>query len=91
MSAKVTALDSYRSQQKTPLNLPGPRIWLPEDLAKYLRVSVSWVSKRLEKKAKDPIPRIPGVSHVRFDSESPAFQDWMRRQLGIVDSEASDE
>lgn len=91
MSAKVIDIQRERSQKQTPLNLPGPRIWLIEDLASYLRMSPSWVEKRLETKAKDRIPRIPGVSHVRFDTESPIFQAWMRRTLGIVDSEVDDE
>jgi hypothetical protein len=73
------------------LNLPEPRVWAPQHLADFLGVSVSWVHKRTMASAEDPIPRIAGVGNLRFDTASPLFQDWMRRQLGYVDSEVNDE
>jgi hypothetical protein len=76
---------------KPALNLPGPRVWTPQHLADFLGVSVSWVHKRTMVKAEDPIPRIQGVGNLRFDTANAEFQEWMRRQLGDVDIEVSDE
>jgi hypothetical protein len=65
------------------LNLPAPRIWKPKHLAEFLGVSIHWIYKRTETSAEDPIPRIPGVGRLSFDTHSPAFQRWMGRQLGL--------
>lgn len=73
------------------LDLPTPRIWTPKHLAEFLRVSVYWVYKRTESSAEDPIPRVAGVGRLRFDTQAPAFQAWMQRQLGYIDSESADE
>lgn len=73
------------------LNLPAPRIWKPKDLAEFLSVSLSWIYKRTEMSAEDPIPRVAGVGRLRFDTHSPRFQSWMRRQLGYVDTVEGDE
>lgn len=73
------------------LDLPGPRVWTPQNLADFLGLSIHWVYKRCEQKAEDPIPRVQGVGRLRFDTASPAFQEWMRRQLGYVDRGESDE
>jgi hypothetical protein len=75
---------------KSALNLPGSRVWVPQHLADFLGVSIHWVYKRCEVKAEDPIPRIAGVGRLRFDTVSQVFEDWMRRQLGSVDSEVSE-
>jgi hypothetical protein len=73
------------------IELPPPRMWHKQHLADFLDVSVSWVEKRLERKAENPIPRVPGMYQVRFDTQSPAFQSWMREFLGYVDEgEASE-
>lgn len=61
------------------LDLPAPRIWKPRHLADFLGVSVSWVYKRTESAAEDPIPRVGGVGRLRFDTHALAFQQWMRR------------
>ena len=66
------------------LDLPAPRIWTPKHLAEFLGVSVHWVYKRTEAAAEDPIPRVAGVGRLRFDTHSPRFQTWMRRQLGYA-------
>ncbi|MFL6213612.1 MAG: hypothetical protein ACJ74J_06915 [Blastocatellia bacterium] len=71
------------------LDLPGPRIWTPKHLADFLGVSVSWVYKRTEAAADDPIPRVASVGRLRFDTHAPAFQAWLRRQG--VGSERVDE
>ncbi len=76
---------------KPALNLPEPRVWAPQHLADFLGVSVSWIYKRTMENAEDVIPRVPGIGRLRFDTASPRFQDWMRRQLGYVDIEVSDE
>ena len=73
------------------LGLPGPRIWKPKHLADFLGVSAHWVYKRTETNAEDPIPRIPGVGRLSFDTHSQAFQEWIRRQLGCVDNGESNE
>jgi hypothetical protein len=77
--------------RKPALNLPEPRIWAPKHLADFLGVSVSWVYKRTQEDAEVGIPHIPGVGRLRFDTWHPEFQDWMRRQLGYVDIEVSNE
>lgn len=83
-----------RVRTELPLDLPGPRIWTPKHLADFLGVSVSWVYKRTQGDAEDPIPRVAGVGRLRFDTHAPAFQAWLRRQ-GVgsddVDAGGSDE
>ena len=79
------------TQSKPSLDLPAPRVWGPQDLARFLGVSVHWVYKRCEAKAEDPIPRIPGVGRLKFDTHHPAFHAWLARQLGYVDMGAGDE
>jgi hypothetical protein len=79
-----------RSNDEAPaegrsIDLPGPRIWEPRDLSRFLGLSVHWVYKRTERSAKDPIPRIRGVGRLRFDTHSVEFQEWLLRQLGSVD------
>jgi hypothetical protein len=90
MSANVLKMPNAQTSRPN-LDLPVPRVWGPRDLAKFLGLSIHWVYKRCEAKAEDPIPRIPGVGRLKFDTHHPAFQDWMRRQLGYVDSEAGNE
>jgi hypothetical protein len=75
---------------KPGLDLPAPRVWTPQHLAGFLGVSLSWIYKRTMEDAEDAIPRVPGVGRLRFDTNSPRFQAWMRRQLGYVDTEASE-
>ena len=74
-----------RHNEESNLKLPEPRIWTPKHLAEFLGVSISWVYKRTEAAAEDPIPRAQGVGRLRFDTHAPKFQAWMRRQLGYVD------
>ena len=78
-------------QQRPALNLPGPRIWTIDDLAKFLRVSRSWVEKRTKK-----IPH-SDTKPITFDTEWDEFQGWLikvlrpeRKENGI-DSEGADE
>ena len=80
-----------RREDETRLDLPAPRIWTPKNLAGFLGLSIHWVYKRTETSAEDPIPRVAGVGHLRFDTHSPTFQAWMRRQLGYVDLGDGDE
>jgi hypothetical protein len=63
------------------LELPGPRIWKAQDIASFLRVSVSWVYKKTEAKSADPIPRIQGMGVIRCDTHSPAFREWIAKHL----------
>ena len=82
-----------RREAETRLDLPAPRIWTPKNLADFLGMSIHWVRKRTESKAEDPIPRVAGVGRLRFDTHSPAFQQWLRRLLGsgYIDNVESDE
>ena len=83
MSAlRMPTIDTAAANSSDELSLPGPRIWTPKQLAELLQVSVSWVYKRTESSAEDPIPRVAGVGRLRFDTHSPKFQSWMRRQIG---------
>lgn len=93
MSTATNVLKMPGNQNAKPaLNLPPPRVWTPQHLADFLGVSVSWIYKRTMEGAEEPIPRIQGIGRLRFDTESPGFQDWMRRQLGCgyVDAENAD-
>jgi hypothetical protein len=85
------SVTSDNQSVKTALNLPEPRIWSRKYLADFLGVSASWVYQRTMKNAEDPIPRIVGIGRLKFDTASPQFQDWMRRQLGYIDREVSNE
>lgn len=78
------------AESPASLNLPAPRIWKPKHLAEFLGVSIHWVYKRTESGAMDPIPRIPGVGRLSFDTHSPVFQRWMRRQLGVDTAEGDE-
>lgn len=78
--------DNQRTKPK--LDLPRPRVWTAQDLAAFLRVSLSWVHKRTKKNSPDPPPRCPGISDLRFDTQNPKFQDWLARQIGAdIDTE----
>jgi hypothetical protein len=93
MSNAIAFPKTYQgaSSQLPKLNLPEPRIWKPKHLADFLGLSVHWVYKRTEGNAEDPIPRIPGVGRLSFDTHSPSFQQWISRQLGYVDTGESNE
>jgi hypothetical protein len=91
MSRAIAFPTRHDASAEPPLDLPGPRIWRPQDLASFLRVSLSWVYKRTQADAEDPIPRIPGVGRLSFDTHSKAFQEWIKRQLGHVDMGCDDE
>jgi hypothetical protein len=81
----VTTIPFPVKQQ--PLDLPAPRIWKLEDLMGFLRVSKPWVYKHTTPRCEDPIPRIPGIGRLRFDTWNPQFQDWMARHLGHEEKE----
>ena len=92
MSFISTPIQQSNAATQPALNLPAPRVWKPKHLANFLGVSVHWVYKRTETAAEDPIPRIPGVCRLSFDTHSPACQAWMRRQLGYpIDSSHGNE
>ena|ERR1051325_11486089 len=81
----IKRTDVVGTHVEPPLELPAPRVWTPKHLADFLGVSVSWVYKRTEAAADDPIPRVAGVGRLRFDTQAPAFQAWLRRQgVGAV-------
>jgi hypothetical protein len=54
-----------------------PKLWMPEDLAEYLSVPVGWIYKRTRNNGPELIPHIKLGKYLRFDPESPAFQDWL--------------
>jgi hypothetical protein len=70
----------------TYVRLPGPRIWTPVHLAQFFGFSIHWVYKVTSAKSSDPPPRCPGVSRLRFDTDSLEFQEWLKRQLGHGDA-----
>ena len=59
------------------------RIWSAADLAEFLGLSVGWVYNHSGPSSSDPIPRCAGLRHLRFDSESKPFREWLLRNLGI--------
>src|SRR5512147_2228273 len=56
-----------------------PNLWMPEDLANYLGVPVGWIYKRTRKNGPETIPHIKLGKYLRFDPDSPAFQEWLDR------------
>lgn len=62
------------------LELPAPRVWTAENLAAYFQEPVSWVKSRRRKP--DPPPKIEGIKRLRFDTQNPAFREWLERTLG---------
>ena len=74
MSATILQMPENREQQSA-LNLPLPRIWTIDDLAKFLRVSRSWVEKRTKK-----IPH-SNTKPITFDTEWDEFQEWLRKVI----------
>jgi predicted DNA-binding transcriptional regulator AlpA len=64
------------------VQLPGPRIWGPAELAEFFGFSIHWVYKITKKKATDPPPRCRGLGRLRFDTQSREFQEWIARQIG---------
>lgn len=83
--------ESAPARTTPALDLPGPRIWTPEDLSAFLRVGKSWVYKRTQASAEDPPPRCPGIGPLRFDTHDPRFQAWLARQLGYIDGSETNE
>lgn len=76
------------------LQLPGPRIWGPVRLARFVGFSIHWVYKRTRAGAFDPPPRCPGLNRLRFDTESEEFREWLQRQIGHpspIDGDDDDE
>lgn len=56
-----------------------PKLWMPEDLADYLSVSVGWIYKRTRRRGPETIPHIKLGKYLRFDPHSAAFQEWLER------------
>jgi len=84
MSEDATGRNKSSNRKTIDLNLPGPRIWTPEDLSGFLRVSKHWVYKRTSARSEDSPPRCPGITQIRFDTHNPQFQEWLARQLGYT-------
>jgi predicted DNA-binding transcriptional regulator AlpA len=66
---------------QSDLQLPGPRIWRPSDLATFLGFSIHWVYKQTKSNSADPPPRCLGLSRLRFDTHSKEFREWLARQI----------
>jgi predicted DNA-binding transcriptional regulator AlpA len=49
-----------------------------KELADCLGVSPSWIYVRTRKGATDLIPHIKLGKYLRFDIESPSFQEWLK-------------
>jgi len=74
MSANLLRMPTNREPQPA-LNLPPPRIWTIDDLAKFLRVSRSWVEKRTRQ-----IPH-SDTKPITFDTEWDEFLEWLRKVI----------
>jgi hypothetical protein len=57
----------------------GPKLWKPQDLADYLGVPVGWIYDRTRALGPESIPHIKLGKYLRFDPQSPAFQEWLER------------
>ena len=64
-----------------------PKLWLPEDLAEYLGVPVGWVYKKTRRQGAERIPHLKLGKYLRFDPESPAFQEWLRAHESVDENE----
>jgi excisionase family DNA binding protein len=54
--------------------------WLtPDELAAKLKVSKSFIYDRTRKNGPEKIPHIRLGKYLRFDTESPAFREWLKR------------
>jgi len=61
------------------------RFWSVNELAEFLRVPVTWIYDRTRDQGPDLIPHIKLGKYLRFNPESPAFQEWLRRhEVGSV-------
>ena len=58
---------------------PKSKLWTPEILASYLGVPVSWIYKRTRKHGPELIPHVKLGKYVRFDPQSEAFQQWLKK------------
>ena len=56
-----------------------PKLWMPDDLAEFLGVNVSWIYKRTRTGGPDTIPHIKLGKYLRFDPMSQSFQVWLER------------
>jgi excisionase family DNA binding protein len=58
----------------------------PQELSAYLGVSLGFIYERTQRGAVDVIPHIKMGRLLRFDVESEAFKDWLRRRTieGVI-------
>ena len=82
-STEVRLAQGSMEDLSSMLALPGPRIWRLKDLAGFFGFTMSWAYKVMS--SDDPPPKCPGLKRPRFDTHSPAFQQWLARQLGYCD------
>lgn len=54
------------------------RLWTPEDLASFLGLeNTKWIYERTRVKSADLIPHYKLGKYLRFDPNSPEFQQWL--------------
>ncbi len=63
--------------------LPAPRIWMAEDLARFLNYSIHFVYNQTRRSRADRPPRCPNMREIRFDTHSLEFLLWLAARLGI--------
>jgi hypothetical protein len=63
----------------------GYRIAKPEEVAKLLNVPTTWVYEQVRSRAKDPMPHLRLGKYVRFQPDSPEFQEWLARRREMRD------
>lgn len=55
----------------------------PEELADRLKVPVSWVYDHVRSRTSDPMPCLRFGKYVRFQPDSPEFQEWLARHQSV--------
>jgi hypothetical protein len=54
------------------------KFWNIATLAEFLVVPKSWIYERTRVNGPEVIPHIKLGKYIRFDPESPAFQEWLK-------------
>ena len=53
------------------------KLWSVENLAEFLGTPKTWIYDRTRENGPEVIPHIKLGKYVRFNPESPAFQEWL--------------
>ncbi len=57
------------------------KLWKIDELAEYLGVPRTWIYDRTQEHFTERIPHYKLGKYLRFDPQSPEFQEWLRRNF----------